>query len=109
MSLEEILKLLRSHPAIRLRKIVRDSTGFFRDVVFHVSGVRYRLQWWCNVINLYLPGGVQLRAHHFRILDSWPNGPWFDLQFFDDRGETIFIIPLPEVTRVQFSETGGIA
>lgn len=92
MEYEVVEKMLLSHQNILGYKCERGE--FKRRFEFSINDIPYTIEWFYNVSNLYLPGGCQLLFDTFKISSSWPNDAKLNLQFYNDRGETVFLIPL---------------
>jgi len=95
MQFENVGKVLLSHPNIHYAKY--EGPDFRRTFAFSVKGNFYSIVWYRNIMTLYFNGGGELKFASFELSGTWPNRARWNLQFYDDRGETVCIIPVEEV------------
>jgi hypothetical protein len=95
MKYENVEKVLLSHPNIHYAKCDRE--GFCRSFAFCINDQFYSIVWFKNVMTLHFNKGCELKFASFELSGTWPNRAIWNLQFYDDRGETVCIIPVEDV------------
>ncbi len=95
MKLEDLEKVLKSHPAIEFKELPEEEPGKLdRYREFTVRGVEYRIQWWVNICYLYI-GEVKIPFYKVEVSGTWPNNFKLNLQFSYMRAVCV-ILPLEE-------------
>jgi|SRR6056297_913917 len=95
MQFDDVGKVLSSHPNIRYAKY--EGSDFSRTFAFSINDIFYSIMWYRNTMTLYFNGGCELKFTSFKLSGTWPNRARWNLQFENDRGQTVCVIPVEEV------------
>ena len=90
MKYEEVEKVLENCKHIVYKPYT--GTDFCRDFYFTVFGIEYRIEWYCNIMYLYINNTVQIPFYYFEESGTWPNRFKTNLQFYDNKKESGFLV-----------------
>lgn len=96
MEREHLLRVLQSNNNINLLKYEITVEGKFNRIFeFEVRGITYQIEWWKNICYLLI-GEVRICFYKVEINGYWPNRFKNNINFYDNEGGVIAIIPLEE-------------